>query len=151
MYVLLQPLSKKNLSGTSPQQCSASDRSNWLGRWVRWVLSPKWDSATNHSLMWVKQGFVNVPIEHYPTIGDIISNEYYIQRIFEGDVQNPQKGTFTKPCKTMVALACLTIQHVGIWGWDRNLPKPSKTEDWTKGNIQSYLGLGFSIVMGVPQ
>ena len=38
------------------------------------------------------QGLVDVPIKHQPTIGDIIANRY-----LEGDVQNPQKGTFIVP------------------------------------------------------
>jgi hypothetical protein len=47
--------------------------------------------------MWeyvLKRGLVNVPIEK--------KNKYWgynLQQIFEGDVQNPQNGTFTKPCK----------------------------------------------------
>ena len=45
-------------------------------------------------MCYIIQGLVNVPLEHHPTstIGDIISNR------FEGDGQNPQKGTFTNPC-----------------------------------------------------
>ena len=39
--------------------------------------------ATSH------QGLVNVPIEHHPTIGDIISNRY----LFWWCETNPQKGT----------------------------------------------------------
>ena len=30
---------------------------------------------------------------------------YNIQQIFEGDIQNPQKGTFTNPCLTQVIAA----------------------------------------------
>ena len=41
----------------------------------------------------INQGLVNVPIEHHPTIGDIkIPTD-----IASGDIQNPQKGTFTNP------------------------------------------------------
>ena len=39
------------------------------------------------------RGLANVPIEHHPIIGDI-----NYKNIFEGDVQTPQKGTFTNPC-----------------------------------------------------
>ena len=54
-----------------------------------WVIP-----VAKHYLLMVRtdQGLVNVPIEHHPSIGDIIS------KIFQGDVQNPQKGTFTNPC-----------------------------------------------------
>ena len=41
------------------------------------------------------QGLVNVPIEHHPSIGDIISNRYW----FRWCETNPQKGTFTNPSK----------------------------------------------------
>ena len=62
-----------------------------------------------------KQGLVNVPIKHHPTIIWHIIFEYF-QQIFEGDVQNPQKGTFTNPCKTHIASVgiCGTTRHGGF-------------------------------------
>ena len=39
-----------------------------------------------------RQGLVYVPSKYHPTIGDILSNRY-----LRGDVQTPQKGTFTNP------------------------------------------------------
>ena len=53
---------------------------------------PKSDLQTQKvTRLEVRQGLVNVLIEHHP-------KGYNIQQIFEGDVQNHQKGTFTNPC-----------------------------------------------------
>ena len=47
-----------------------------------------------------RTGVGNCPIfSHHPNIGDIYI--YNLQQILEGDVQNPQNGTFTKPCRKL--------------------------------------------------
>ena len=52
--------------------------------------------------MMVKQGLVNVPIEHHPTIGDIISKRY-LKVMFK----IPKKGHQSQPLQ----IADLAIEH----------------------------------------
>ena len=58
----------------------------------RSIFRLRWRTKTR---LWpVEQGLVNVPIEHHPTFGNIISNKYLVWWC----ETNPQKGTFTDPC-----------------------------------------------------
>ena len=87
----------KLINGSQPPGCGPRNNKK-LGHWVGWrpgylQMCPLYHQKDREIDR--KQGLVNVPIKHHPTIGD--NN---LQQIFRGDIQNPQKGTFTNPWET---------------------------------------------------
>ena len=86
--------------------------------------------ASSFATCHVFQGLVNVPIKHHPTIGDIMW--YNIQHIFEGDVQNLQKGTFTK-LPSPVFLTQIAPQSLSQLGYHSSMDSPSNANRRSSG------------------
>ena len=61
----------------------------------------------------LSQGLVNVPIEHHPTVEDIISNRYL--KVMRN--QSPKTGHQSQPCQWIKWVRCHTLLYRIMTGW----------------------------------